>query len=158
MRRAVLEAHPGLRVVGVRTMRAQVDRLLVQERLLAVLSTGFGLAALFLMSLGLFGILSQWAGQRTREIGVRVALGATRGSVRWLVLRQALALVSPAWPLAAGGLGASRLLQGLCSASVRPTRPGCRRRLLMFGVALAAGYLPARRASRVDPMRALRSE
>ncbi len=160
VRRAVLQAHPGLRVVGVRTMRAQVDRLLVQERLLAVLSTGFGLAALFLMSLGLFGILSQWAGQRTREIGVRVALGATRGSVRWLVLRQALALVLAGVALGLpAAWGASRLLRGLLFG-LSPTDPArlAVAALLMFGVALAAGYLPARRASRVDPMRALRSE
>ena len=160
IRAAVLEAHPALRVIGLRTMRTQVERLLVNERLLAVLSTAFGLAALFLMSLGLFGIISQWAGQRTREIGVRVALGATRGGVRWLVLRQALALV-----LAGVALGlpaawaASRLLRGLLYglSPADPTRLAGAA-LVMLAVAVVAAYLPARRASRVDPMTALRSE
>src|SRR5256885_14241393 len=79
--------------MSVRTMRSQVDRSLVRERLMATLSSTFGLVALFLVCLGLYGVISQWAAQRTQEIGVRMALGATPGSVRWLVLRQAFALV-----------------------------------------------------------------
>jgi ABC-type antimicrobial peptide transport system permease subunit len=160
VRRAVREAHSGLPVLNVRTLRGQVERTLMHERLLAVLSTAFGLAALFLVSLGLYGVVSQWASQRTREIGVRMALGATAGGVHWLVLRQAFAIVllGVAVGLPAA-MGAARLLEGLLFG-VRPvhapTLAGAA--LLMLAVAALAAYLPARRASRVDPMAALRAE
>jgi predicted permease len=160
IRRAVQEAHPGLRVTALRTMRAQVERMLVQEKLLATLSITFGLAALFLVSLGLYGVISQWAGQRTREIGVRLALGATGAGLRWLVLRQALllALAGVAIGIPAA-LSASRLLQGLLFG-LQPTHAPTfvLAAVLMLAVAALAAYLPARRASRLDPIAALRSE
>jgi predicted permease len=160
VRQVVHQANPGLRVVGMRTMRSQIERLLVQERLLATLSAAFGLAALFLMSIGLYGVVSQWAGQRTREIGVRIALGASHGGVRWLVLRQAFSLV-----LAGAAVGApaalvtARLLRSLLFG-LHPLdpRPLLLAALVLFAVTAAAAYLPARRASRVDPMQVLRSE
>jgi ABC-type antimicrobial peptide transport system permease subunit len=156
----VTEAHPGLRVAALRTLRAQVERLLVQEKLLATLSVSFGLAALFLVSIGLYGVISQWAGQRTREIGVRLALGATGGGLRWLVLRQAmvLALAGVAIGIPAA-LGASRLLQGLLfGLSATDAATYVFATTIMLAVATLAAYLPARRASRLDPMVALRSE
>jgi predicted permease len=160
VRRAVREAHAGLPILNVRTLRGQVERTLMHERLLAVLSTAFGLAALFLVSLGLYGVVSQWASQRTREIGVRMALGASAGGVHWLVLRQALsiALVGVAAGLPAA-IAAARLLEGLLfgvSPVHPPTLIGAA--LVMLAVAALAAYLPARRASRVDPMAALRVE
>jgi predicted permease len=160
VRRAVRDAHGGLPVLNVRTLRGQVERTLMHERLLAVLSTVFGLAALFLVSLGLYGVVSQWASQRTREIGVRMALGATAGGVHWLVLRQvfSIVLLGVAVGLPAA-IAAARLLEGLLYG-VRPvhapTLAGAA--LLMMAVAALAAYLPARRASRVDPMAALRAE
>jgi predicted permease len=160
IRRVVTEAHPGLRVAALRTLRAQVERLLVQEKLLATLSVSFGLAALFLVSIGLYGVISQWAGQRTREIGVRLALGATGGGLRWLVLRQAmvLALAGVAIGIPAA-LGASRLLQGLLfGLSATDAATYVFATTIMLAVATLAAYLPARRASRLDPMVALRSE
>jgi predicted permease len=160
VRQAARAAHPDLRVIAVRTMRTMVERLLVQERLLATLSTAFGLAALFLMSLGLYGVVSQWAGQRTREIGVRMALGATGAGVRWMVLRQALLLVLAGVAIGApAALAASRMLRGLLFG-VSPLHPVplVLASLMLFTVATLAAYLPARRASRVDPMTALRSE
>jgi ABC-type antimicrobial peptide transport system permease subunit len=160
VRGAVREAHPDLRITGVRTVRTQVERLLVQERLLATLSTTFGLAALFLMAIGLYGVISQWAGQRTREIGVRIALGATGGGVRWMVLRQALLLVLAGVAIGApAALAAARLLHGLLF-DLSPLHPAplAVATAVLFLVATVAAYLPARRASRMDPMIALRAE
>jgi ABC-type antimicrobial peptide transport system permease subunit len=144
----------------VRTLRHQVEQALAHERLLALLSTAFGVTALLLVSLGLYGVVSQWASQRTREIGVRMALGATSSGVHWLVLRQAftivLAGVAVGLPAA---IAAARLLEGLLFG-VRPVHPPTLvgAALLMLAVAALAAYLPARRASRVDPMAALRVE
>jgi len=160
VRRSVREAWPGLPTPSVNSLVENIERRLEPERLLATLSSGFGLAALFLVCLGLYGVMSQWAGQRTREIGVRMALGASAGGVRWLVLRQALPLVAVGVALGLpAALALSRLMAGLLYG-VSPGDPltlGLAA-LLMFAVAAAAAYLPARRASRVDPMLALRSE
>jgi predicted permease len=160
VRRAVREAHSALPFMNVRTLKAQVDRTLTKDRLLATLATGFGLAALFLVAVGLYGVIAQWAAQRTREIGVRMALGATSGSVRWMVLRQGVLLVVSGLVLGIpAALAASRLLKGLLYG-VEPMDPVTvsAAALAMFGVAALAAYLPARRASRVDPMAALRYE
>jgi predicted permease len=160
VRRTLQRAAPDLPVASVRTMRTTVHTALTGERLLATLATAFGVAALLLVSLGLYGVIAQWAGQRTGEIGVRMALGATAGGVRWLVLRQALVLV--AIGVAVGipaALASSRLLRGALHG-VSPTDPRTlgAAALLMIAIATAAAYLPARRASRVDPMTALRNE
>jgi predicted permease len=160
VRGAVRAAMPGLPMTDVRTLRSQVDRSLTGERLLAALASAFGLAALFLVAVGLYGVISQWAAQRTREIGVRMAVGATSSGVRWLVLRQAFVLV--AIGVAVGvpaALAAARLLTGLLYG-VPPMHPPtvATAAVLLFAVAALAAYLPARRASRVDPMSALRCD
>jgi predicted permease len=160
IRREVLEIQPGLPVRNIRSLQVELDRVLWKERLLAALSTGFGLTALFLVSLGLYGVISQWSSQRTREIGVRMALGATAGGVRWLVLRRALLLVlaGVAVGLPAAMAGA-HLLQAMLFG-IQPIDPitlgGAA--LILVTVTLVAAYLPARRASRIDPVAALRSE
>jgi ABC-type antimicrobial peptide transport system permease subunit len=141
-------------------MRAQVHQALGAERMMATLAVAFGGCALFLVSLGLYGLISHWAAQRTAEIGVRMALGATPASVRWLVLRQALALVALGVVLGIPtALASMRLLQGALFG-VRPVDPSTLglSALVMFAVATLAAYLPARRASRIDPMAALRCE
>jgi ABC-type antimicrobial peptide transport system permease subunit len=160
LHRAVRETHAGLRVFTAGSVREQAERSLAQERLLATLSTAFGLAALFLVCVGLYGVIAQWAEQRTAEIGVRVALGASRRGVLWMVLRQAFALVLAG--VAVGlpaAMGASRLLETFLFG-VRPMDPTtlALAALVMFAVAALAAYLPARRASRIDPMTALRHE
>jgi predicted permease len=160
VRRTVLDIQPNLPVRNLRTVKVELDRALWRERLLAVLSSAFGLAALFLVCVGLYGVISQWAGQRTREIGVRMALGATAASVRWLVLRQALVLVGVG--VAVGlpaAIAASRLLEGTLFG-LRPADPAILSlaALVMFVVAGAAAYAPARRAAALDPMVALRQE
>jgi predicted permease len=160
VRSVVATVHPALRIANVRTVDAAMDQSLRQERLLATLSSAFGLTAVFLVCLGLYGVIAQWAAQRTQEIGVRMALGATGRGVQWLVMRQAFLLV-----LAGVALGlpaaaaAARVIRGLLYG-VAPFHPATLTAavssLLLVGA--AAAYLPARRASRIDPMTALRSE
>ena len=160
VRRAVREAHAGLPIVRVRTMQVQFERTFAAERTLAVLAGVFGLAALLLVCIGLYGVVAQWAAQRTREIGVRMAMGATAVGVQGMVFRHAfshvlagLALGLPAAATAAG------LMRGLLFG-VEPTGPPAfvGAVLLMIVVAAVAAYLPARRASLIDPMLALRCE
>jgi macrolide transport system ATP-binding/permease protein len=160
VRRVVLEIQPNLPVRNIRTAKVELDRALWRERLLAALSSAFALTALFLACVGLYGVVSQWAAQRTREIGVRMALGATAAGVRWLVLRQALVLVGAG--VAVGlpaAVATARLLQGiLFGVQVIDPAVLTLAALLLFAVAAAAAFLPARRASRVHPMAALRNE
>jgi predicted permease len=160
VRAALREARPDLPVLAVRTMRGQMDRFLVRERLLATLSAAIGAGALFLVCIGLYGVIAQWAALRTREIGLRMALGATAGGVRRLVLRQGLRLVAAGvalgLPLAAAAAWTlRRFLFGV--APLDPaTLAGAA--VVLVAVTLAAAFLPARRAARIDPMRALRGE
>jgi predicted permease len=160
VRRAVAEVAPQLTVLGVRTMQAQIERSLMKERLMATLSITFGVAALLLVCLGLYGVMAEWAGQRTRELGLRMALGATAGGVRWLVLRQALVLVVAGLVVGLpAALAGGRMLSGFLFG-IEPTDAatlGAAALVLVAPAALAA-YLPARRASRVTPMAALRAE
>jgi predicted permease len=160
VRREARAMDPAMPMFEVETLAAQVAASLQQERLLATLSSGFGLLALLLSCLGLYGILSYTVARRTSEIGVRMALGADRRDVLWLVLRDALRLVLvgaalgvPA-SLAAARLVASQLF-GISAAD-----PGAvvTATLALLVVAAVAGYLPARRATRVDPLVALRCE
>jgi len=146
--------------LGTKTIAQEVSQALVEDRVIAMLSGFFAALALLLASVGLYGLMSYAVTHRTREIGIRVALGAQRAAVLWLVLREALALglfgIALGIPcaLAASHLIAS-LLFGISSGDL-PTIASVS--VLLFAVALFAGYLPARRASRIDPMVALRSE
>jgi len=158
VRREARAMDPAAPMFEVETLDAQVSASLREERLLAMLSSGFGLLALLLSCLGLYGILSYTVAQRTKEIGVRMALGAARRDVLWLVLSDALRLVLlgaalgiPA-ALAAARLVASQLYGISAADPVAITLAT----LALLGVAAVAGYLPARRATRVDPLVALR--
>ncbi|HXI43714.1 MAG TPA: ABC transporter permease [Bryobacteraceae bacterium] len=160
IRREVQAVDANVPIYNVRTLEAQLDESLSQERLMATLSSWFGAFALLLASIGLYGVLAYSVTRRTNEIGLRMALGAEPGGVIWMVLREALLLVGTGVaigvPLAlALARSVSSLLYGLkptdsltISAAVA----------LLFAVAATASYLPARRASRVDPMIALRYE
>jgi predicted permease len=160
IRRLVRAAHPQLFVVGSRPLPTQVERTLARERMLATVAATFGLTATFLVALGLFGVISQWVSQRTREIGVRMALGATTGGVRWLVFRQALTLVLVGVLVGVpAALAGARLLENLLfGVEAADTRTLIASACLLFAVTVTATYLPARRASRLDPVAALRAE
>jgi len=144
----------------IQTLEERADMFLSDERLLAMLSGGLGGLALLLAAVGLYGLLSQAVTRRTPEIGIRMALGAQRGSVVRLILREvmwiALAGVAVGVPAA---VAASRLISGMLfglPANDPATIAGSA--AVLLGVALLAGYLPARRAARMDPMTALRCE
>jgi len=149
-----------LQPLDIRTMAEVVDASLIQERFVSQLASFFSALALLLAALGLYGVMSYGVAGRTAEIGLRMALGARHRDVTWLVLREALALalLGAAIGLPAGLLGAraiSSLLFGLGAAD--PMTLGAATTLLL-AVAGLAGYLPARRAARVDPLIALRCE
>jgi predicted permease len=151
---------PAMPTFEVETLASQVEASLLEERFIATLSGGFGLLALLLSCLGLYGILSYTVARRTNEIGVRMALGATRQSILWFILRDALRLVVigvligiPA-ALAAARMVTSQLYH---ISAADPTSLGAAM-LALLVVAILAGYVPARKASLVDPLASLRCE
>ena len=144
----------------VRTMEQQLDAALVSERALGALSTAFGLLALLLTSVGLYGVMSYGVARRTNQIGIRVALGARRDQVLGMILRQAVLLAVAGILIGVAiAIGLTRYLQTLLYG-VEPIDPVtmASAALLMLLVALLAGWIPARRASRLGPMVALRHE
>ena len=141
-------------------MNAVVSRSMADRRLMASLLAGFAGLALALAAVGIYGVTAYGVAQRTREIGVRMALGAQRGHVFRLIIGggMKLVLIGVAVGLCVA-LGLTRLLSSLLygvGASDPLTFAGVI--LLLGAVALAANYLPARRATRIDPMMALREE
>jgi ABC-type antimicrobial peptide transport system permease subunit len=130
------------------------------ERLVSSLSALFGLLALGLAAVGLYGVMSDAVAQRRREIGIRIALGAARRSVLWQVLRQVLVLAVAGVVIGLpASLGAGRLIESLLFG-LAPGDPAtiAAAATVLIGVAMVAGYVPAIRAMRVDPVVALRDE
>ena len=151
---------PGVPMAGVKTMPQQIRENVVEDRLIGIVSASFAVLATVLAAVGLYGVLAYSVAQRTREIGVRMALGADAGRVRAMVLRQMSRMMlvgSVVGLLGALGLGraAQSLLYGLKGHD--PVVFALAAALLTL-VALGAVYVPARRASLVDPVRALRYE
>ena len=144
----------------IRALTEQVANTLVQERMMATLASGFGVLALVLASVGLYGLLAYSVARRTKEMGIRMALGAQRSRVIGMVVKSAvrLVLVGVALGLPAAW-AASRSVESMLFG-LAPTDPAtiAGAALLLTAAALLAAYLPARRASRVDPMTALRHE
>lgn len=160
VRAAVASIDKDLPLIDVRTQTEQINALLQQERLFAALTAGFGILALVLACIGIYGIMAYSVSRRTNEIGIRMALGAQAGQILRMVLGEA------SWMAAVGivlGLSAAmaltRYVQSLLF-EIRPLDPATLggAALLLAAVALLAGWLPARRASRIQPMTALRHD
>ena len=145
---------------AVKTMSEQITSTLWQQRMAAGLIGIFGALALVLAAIGIYGVVSHWVAARTREIGIRMALGADARAVMRMILRQGfvLALMGVGAGLA-GALALTRLMSSLLyGVSATDPLTFLLSGALLIGVALAAGFVPARRATRVDPMIALRCE
>jgi len=160
LRRVVQGADRDLPMVNIRTQQEQIDSNMQMERMFAALTAGFGLLALALACVGIYGIMAYSVANRTNEIGIRLALGAQPGQVRGMILRES------AWLAAAGivagvgaALGLTRLVKSMLYG-VQPWDPATMIGgvLVLLAVALAASWIPARRAARVQPMEALRHE
>jgi putative ABC transport system permease protein len=159
-RQAIRSVDAEQPIVAIEPMTDAVKDSLAERRLVLTLVGSFAGAALLLAALGIYGVAASTVTQRTRELGIRMALGANRGQVIWSVLREparlvALGLVIGLVGTYAAGRVVERLLYG-----VRPTDPLTLTvvALVLLCVAILAGYLPARRATRVDPMLALRAD
>ena len=151
---------PNLPVAEVRTLEEQFDLSLLPSRVAAYTLGGFGLLALALAAIGVYGVVSYSVAQRTREIGVRVALGARARDVLRLVLGEGLSVVGLGLVIGlALALGASRLFANfLYGVGAADPLTFVFVPALLGAIALVASYLPARRATKVDPMVALRLE
>jgi len=160
VRRVAQSVGKNLPLLEVKTQAEQIDQTLFQERLFAKLSGFFGLLALTLACVGLYGMMSCAVARRTNEIGVRMALGAERHNILAMVMREALILVTLGVALGIpAALAATRVISTMLYG-LRPTDPLTMTvsASVMIAVAAFAGYLPARRATKVDPMVALRYE
>jgi predicted permease len=160
IRDAVREVDSNLPLFDITTQSRQADESLTQERLFATLSSFFGLLALLLACIGLYGVMSYGVERRTNEIGIRMAMGATAVRVTRMVMRETMVVVFIGVAIGLGAaLAVTRLIASMLFGLVA-TDPVTiiAAAALMVGVASVAGYLPARRASQVDPMVALRYE
>jgi predicted permease len=160
VREKIREIDPSMPVFEMKTLEGQLDETLSTERLIATLSAAFGVLATVLAALGLYGVLAFVVARRTKEIGLRMALGARPNSVVWMVMREALLLL--AFGLAVGipaalilGRYVSSQLFGVMPADIWTTTAAL---VVLTAVAAIAGFLPARRASSIDPLEALRYE
>jgi predicted permease len=160
IRQVVNSLDANLPVFQMKTIEAQMEESLITERLVATLSSGFGILATLLAAIGLYGVMAYMVAQRTREIGVRMALGAASTDVIWLVMKEVLLLAGIG---IAVGLPAAWALTRMVKSQLYGIQPNDALTIIaatlgIAFVALLAGYVPARRATLVDPMRALRWE
>jgi ABC-type antimicrobial peptide transport system permease subunit len=160
VRNEVKQLDPAMPVYEMKTVEGQLDETLLTDRLVAMLSAGFGFVATLLASVGLYGVMAFVVAQRKKELGIRLALGAQPGFVIWLVMREVLLLLAIGLAIgipAAMGLGQYVAAQ-LYGIQARDPLIATSTVLLLTIVSTLAGLIPAQRASRTDPMLALRQE
>jgi predicted lysophospholipase L1 biosynthesis ABC-type transport system permease subunit len=160
LRRAVKELDAGMPIYELKTLGRQLDETLLTERLTALLSAGFGLLATLLAAIGLYGVMAFVVARRTKEMGLRMALGAHSRTVIWLVMKEVLILLTLGLAI---GVPSALALGRFVSTQlyeIKATDPwtAVASILLLASVAALAGWIPARRASRIDPILALRYE
>ncbi len=160
VRRKIAELDPALPVYEMKTLGKQLDETLSTERLIAVLSAAFGALATVLAAIGLYGVMAFVVARRTKEIGLRMALGAQRGAVVWMVMRETLLLLGIGLAL---GVPAAYWLSHYVSSQLFGVKPTdfwtvASALAILAAVAAGAGFLPARRASSIDPIQALHYE
>ena len=160
VRSVTAHVDPHLPIYGVTTLEDQIDVSLTADRMIAWLSSLFGMLATLLSAIGLYGVVAYSAERRTREIGIRIALGAIHGDVIWLVMREVVLLVAVG---TAVGLAASFALTRYVQSQLFGVGQNDPLTIALATITLAAvgslaGYIPALRASRTDPMQALRYE
>src|SRR5437016_929096 len=160
VREIVREADSRIPVTNVVTQAAEIDRTMSREITFARLCTGFAVLALLIACVGLYGTVSYSVARQVGEIGIRMALGAQRGAVVWMVLRRVLLLAAVGLAISVpAALGASQLVKSFLFET-QPNDPGtlALAGVVLLSAAILAGYAPARRASRIDPLAALRHE
>jgi predicted permease len=160
VRRKVLELDPAMPIYEMKTLSKQLDETLNTERLIAALSAAFGVLATLLAAIGLYGVMAFAVARRTREIGLRMALGAQQGQVLWMVMRETSILVGIGLAV---GVPAAYLLSSYVSSALYNVKPNdvwtiVSALIILSAVAAISGFVPARRASVIDPMTALRYE
>ena len=160
VRQIVREADERVPVTNLKTQAADIDQTINQEIVFARLCSAFAILALTIACVGLYATMAYAVARRTSEIGLRLALGAGRGAVIWMMLRDVCVLAAVGLAIgASAGLAASRLVESFLFQT-KPNDPSAIALAagILLAAALAAGYAPARRASRVDPLTALRHE
>lgn len=160
IRKTIQGLDAALPIYELRTMNEQIDRSLVTERMIAMLSAVFGLIATVLAMVGLYGVMAYTVARKTREIGIRMALGAFRKDVIWMVMREVLLLVGVGSFI---GVAAAVLLTQFIQTQLYGLTPNdpvtvATATAILVAIAGIAGYVPAMRAARIDPIRALRYE
>lgn len=156
----VQQADRDLPIIDLRTQREQIDANMRMERTFAALTAGFGVLALALACVGIYGIMAYSVANRRNEIGIRLALGAQPGQVRGMILRESTWLALAGIAVGAGAaLGLTQLVKSMLYG-IQPYDPFSMTggALILLAVALAASWIPARRAAGVQPMEALRHE
>jgi len=160
VREIVREADSRIPVTNVVTQAVEIDRTISQEVTFAKLCTGFAVLALLIACVGLYGTMSYSVERQISEIGIRMALGAQRRAVVWMVLRRVLLLAAVGLAISVpAALSASKLVESFLFET-QPNDPGslALAGVVLLSAAILAGYAPARRASRIDPLAALRHE
>jgi len=160
IRNEVRQLDSSMPVYSLKTVESQLDETLLTDRLIAMLSAGFGLLATLLASVGLYGVMAFVVARRKKELGIRLALGAQPGFVIWLVMREVLVLLAIGLLVGVpAALGLGRYISSQLYG-IQPQDPAIAITTVavLSLVSAAAGLIPAHRASRIDPILALRHE